>query len=138
MFLCPHAGATQDTVGEVTHILLAGRVAGVARALPALGDAAGGRVARDVVGAAAGRADGVGVAAQDNVAAHAVRRVGLGAVDLGAGGHGVLRLRGGQGGGEDHGGGGGGSLHDGGVVRSVERFVKKVGPCLGVLYSSEA
>ncbi len=109
----PKIGSTTARRGESTHVLLAGSVAGVARAFPALGDATGGRVAGDVVGAAARRAGGVGVAAQDNVAAHAVCGIGLSAVDLGARGQRVLGLRGGEASSEDN--GGGGSLHDDGV-----------------------
>lgn len=80
---CGGGGAQKAWRDVQTHVLLADSVAGVARALPALCDAPGGRIAGHIVRAAARRARGIGVAAQDNVAAHAVRCVWLGAVDLG-------------------------------------------------------
>lgn len=87
--LCSRRGAliggqSKWILGVYDAILLAGRVAGVARALPALGDATGGRVTRDVGGAPGRLAEGVGSAAQDNVAAHAVACIGFCAVNFGA------------------------------------------------------
>lgn len=66
-----------------THVLLASSVAGFLGALVALGDTTSRRVSSNVVGASARSTDSRSVAAKDDVAAHAVVGVRLGAIDLG-------------------------------------------------------
>jgi hypothetical protein len=65
-----------------TYVLLASSVTSGLGALPALGNAAQRRVSGNVVGAAAGGAHAVGIAADDDIAAVAVVGVGLGAGHL--------------------------------------------------------
>lgn len=69
-------------MGGKTYVLLAGSITSLLGALPALGNAAQRGVSGNVVGASAGSANAVGVAADDDVAAHAVGSVGLGARHL--------------------------------------------------------
>lgn len=96
-----------------TYVLLASGVTSGDIALPALGNSAQRRVSGNVVRAAARSADGVGIAADDDVATIAVVGVGLGAVDLvGALGRSLSAGQSGGGGDDD----GGGSHFDGFAV----------------------
>lgn len=67
---------------RITYVLLASSVTRGLGALPALSNTAQRRVSGNVVGAAAGSADAVGIAANNDIAAIAVVGVGLGAGHL--------------------------------------------------------
>lgn len=77
---------------KFTYVLLASSVTSFLGTLVALSDTTGRRVSSNVVGASARSTNGGSVAAEDDVAAHAVVGVGLGAIDLGTRRKSVLGL----------------------------------------------
>lgn len=106
----PRQGAQGQCASLTTYVFLASSITSILRALPAFSNASSGRVASDVIGAATRLAGTICATAQNDVAAHAVVGIGLGAVDLGTSRQSVLGLGGSQSGSKDNGSGDG--LHD--------------------------